>query len=365
MAVCAGLLGGTAVADTIGNSFSSAKVHFWILAAGTLIFGAIGFFVAEMLIEKNFRVFHKKRVGEWAVLTVVLAAFLGALKLDLFRIEGKIPDVSEVKVVSLNLDYTLCYTEPDDIQKIIDLQKEILAQKEECLSAENQYYLSITYTLKDGKKLRRSYTVPVGQAAAADKDSVVAKVTALESDPNKMMQNMFGNYYKTNEYYAGSISFVDENGRTEDYRFTQEELDAVMEAVQKDVEAGNMTYYQLYSLRAGDEDNTYRDRYFNNLDISFYNPDGIIWNYSSYSVDGVDVTEAVLTGEKTAEEAEAYFPNSDSAYVEFGSKCTNIIETLKKLGILNSERKLMTYDEYEALMNPVTAVREKGIPHIS
>ena len=301
-------------------------------------------------------------VGFRAVLTVVLAAFLGALKLDLFRIEGKIPDVSEVKVVSLNLDYTLRYTEPDDIQKIIDLQKEILAQKEECLSAENQYYLSITYTLKDGKKLRRSYTVPVGQAAAADKDSVVAKVTALESDPNKMMQNMFGNYYKTNEYYAGSISFVDENGRTEDYRFTQEELDAVMEAVQKDVEAGNMTDYQLYSLRAGDEDNTYRDRYFNNLDISFYNPDGIIWNYSSYSVDGVDETEAVLTGEKTAE---AYFPNSDSAYVEFGSKCTNIIETLKKLGILNSERKLMTYDEYDALMNPVTAVREKGIPHIS
>ena len=43
VAVCAGLLGGTAVADTIGNSFSSAKVHFWILAAGTLIFGAIGF----------------------------------------------------------------------------------------------------------------------------------------------------------------------------------------------------------------------------------------------------------------------------------------------------------------------------------
>ena len=98
---------------------------------------------------------------------------------------------------------------------------------------------------------------------------------------------------------------------------------------------------------------------FNNLDISFYNPDGIIWNYSSYSVDGVDVTEAVLTGEKTAEEAEAYFPNSDSAYVEFGSKCTNIIETLKKLGILNSERKLMTYDEYDALMNPVTASKGK------
>ena len=39
-------------------------------------------------------------------------------------------------------------------------------------------------------------------------------MTALESDPDKMMQNMFGNYYKTNEYYAGSISFVDENGRT-------------------------------------------------------------------------------------------------------------------------------------------------------
>ena len=109
------------------------------------------------------------------------------------------------------------------------------------------------------------------------------------------------------------ISFVDENGRTEDYRFTQEELDAVMEAVQKDVEAGNMTYYQLYSLRAGDEDNTYRDRYFNNLDISFYNPDGIIWNYSSYSVDGVDVTEAVLTGGEDCRRGRSLFPQTVTA----------------------------------------------------
>lgn len=232
VAVCAGLLGGTAVADTIGNSFSSAKVHFWILAAGTLIFGAIGFLWRRCLLRR-ISVCSTKESWGMGSLNGCSGSILGALKLDLFRIEGKIPDVSEVKVVSLNLDYTLRYTEPDDIQKIIDFQKEILAQKEECLSAENQYYLSITYTLKDGKKLRRSYTVPVGQAAAADKDSVVAKVTALESDPDKMMQNMFGNYYKTNEYYAGSISFVDENGRTEDYRFTQEELDAVMEAVQK------------------------------------------------------------------------------------------------------------------------------------
>ena len=47
------------------------------------------------------------------------------------------------------------------------------------------------------------------------------------------------------------------------------------------------------------------------------------------------------------------------------SLCAVSYTHLKKLGILNSERKLMTYDEYDALMNPVTAVREKGIPHIS
>ena len=52
VAVCAGLLGGTAVADTIGNSFSSAKVHFWILAAGTLIFGAIGFLWRRCLLRR-------------------------------------------------------------------------------------------------------------------------------------------------------------------------------------------------------------------------------------------------------------------------------------------------------------------------
>ena len=45
-------------------------------------------------------------------------------------------------------------------------------------------------------------------------------------------------------------------------------------------------------------------------------------------------TAKAVTAE-LAKIAEAYFPNSDSAYVEFGSKCTNIIETLKKLGILS------------------------------
>lgn len=350
--ICIGLLAGNIIADTIRSTFASEKSHFTILVVCVILLGFIGFFVAEMLIEKNFRVFHKKRFGEWAALTVVMIAFLGALKLDLFHIEGKVPDVSEVRSVVIDMDYRLLYKEPEDIQKIIDIQKDILAHKGECLSADVTYWVTITYTLQDGSRLQRGYSIPCDSEAVADKDSMAAKVIALESEPDNLLKNMFGRNYEKNEYYAGSISFVDENGRTEDYRFTQEELDAVMEAVQKDVEAGNMTYYELYSLRSGDEDNTYRDRYFNNLDINFYNPDGIIWNYSSYSVDGVDVTEAVLTGEKTAEETEAYFPNSDSAYVEFGSKCTNIIETLKKLGILNSERKLMTYDEYDALMNP-------------
>ena len=162
---------------------------------------------------------------------------------------------------------------------------------------------------------------------------------------------MFGRNYETNEYYAGSISFVDEEGRTEDYRFTQEELEAVMEAVQKDVEEGNMAVYELYSLSAGDEDPIYRERFNNSLNISFYNPDGVIWNYNSYSVDGVDVTDAVMAGEMTLKEAGVYYNTSESAYIDFGSRCTNIIETLKKLGIVNSERKLMTYEEYDALMN--------------
>ena len=79
-----------------------------------------------------------------------------------------------------------------------------------------------------------------------------------------------------------------------------------------------MTDYQLYSLRAGDEDNTYRDRYFNNLDISFYNPDGIIWNYSSYSVDGVDVTEAVLTGRRLQKRQKLISQTVTAPMLKFG-----------------------------------------------
>lgn len=351
--ICVGLLVGNIIADTIRSTFASEKSHFTILVICVILLGFIGFFVAEMLIEKNFRVFCKKRFGEWAALTVVMIAFLGALKLDLFHIEGKVPDVSEVKSVAIDMDYRLLYREPEDIQKIIDIQKDILAHKDECLSADTTYWVTITYTLQDGSRLQRGYSIPCDSEAVADKDSMAAKVIALESEPDNLLKNMFGRNYEKNEYYAGSISFTGEDGRSEEYRFTQEELEAVMDALKKDVEEGNMTEYQLYSMSVEDQDSYYEERYYNNLIINFYNPNGVVWNYSSYSIDGEDVTDALLDGTMTAEQVNSYYQNSDNAYIDFGSKCTNLVETLKKAGIVNNERKLMTNAEYEALMNPV------------
>ena len=174
-----------------------------------VIFGSICFFAAEMVLQKNFRVLCKKRIAEWAGFVAVVLILLTCFRVDVFGIERKIPDASEIEAAFVNMDYPVCVSK-EQIPEVLELQKQCIDSKDEYLSVykkgKNYYYTSFRYYMKDGSVFERRYPVSVTEKALKDKNSVAFKLTALETDPDNMMKQVLGNGYKENDYYSGYLT---------------------------------------------------------------------------------------------------------------------------------------------------------------
>lgn len=140
-----------------------------------VIFGSICFFAAEMVLQKNFRVLCKKRIAEWAGFVAVVLILLTCFRVDVFGIERKIPDASEIEAAFVNMDYPVCVSK-EQIPEVLELQKQCIDSKDEYLSVykkgKNYYYTSFRYYMKDGSVFERRYPVSVTEKALKDKNSV-------------------------------------------------------------------------------------------------------------------------------------------------------------------------------------------------
>ncbi len=63
-ALCGGFMLSIWVAELF-KEYQRSDMYLWIIVC-IVIFGFLCFFIAEMLLEKSFKVFRKKRVAEWA-----------------------------------------------------------------------------------------------------------------------------------------------------------------------------------------------------------------------------------------------------------------------------------------------------------
>ena len=336
--ICFGIAGGILIANTVRYRNSYKGKDDILLLVMILLVELIVFFVSEMLIQKNFRVFRKKRIAEWAVLAAFTGIVVGMFEFDVFGIEGMIPEASDVDMAVTNFDYTIQY-KGEDIADVIRIQKEILDRKEELVADGKTMFLNIAYYMKDGSVITRSYPVMVDYDSVYNEDTIVSKLIAVETDPDHLMSYIFGTNYKTNEYYAGNIRFYDESGREDEYRFTEDEMKDIIDAIICDLKEGNINKYELYSLMAYDED-FYKQQYDSTITINYYNPDGIHWTDMDYTYEELPAEDGIW------KETTSYYDTNGSAYLNFGADCTNIVNTLKKLGIVNEERQLRTYAGY-------------------
>ena len=139
-----------------------------------LVMGVICFFAAQMLLQKKFRIFNKRWWIESAALVLVLAAVMGGVKLDITGYQTRVPDAGRVKAVSFSCAGAHFSSEDTGAaEEIIALHRAIIDQYQETgltidsnvtmeSGAELQYrWIYLTYTLKNGTKLERSYGTPV------------------------------------------------------------------------------------------------------------------------------------------------------------------------------------------------------------
>lgn len=307
-----------------------------------VVFGFLCFFAAEMVLQKNFRVFRKKRVLEWAVFTAAMAVMVTLFRVDAFGIEKRVPAAEDIRCAFLNMDYPM-EIEDEDVPAILALQRQCIEDKQQNLEAfregKDYYYTTFRYYMKDGSVFERRYPVAVKETQLADETSVASRILSMEREPERLLTQLFGRGYEGNDYYSGYIDLYDERGNSDTYVFNEEEMEIVLGAIEADVWEGNFDSYQLLSIYGENE-----QAYMNGISFSYYNRDGFYdnwdyyYNYDSYQGGG--------------EQAVA-MSGAGTCYISFGPACENTIAALRQIGAVNDEWKLYTYSEYEKTQQAV------------
>ena len=312
------------------------------LMGSLLLWTFIGYFAAEMLLKKSFRVWKAWR--GCVVLLALVTVGLIALRGDAFGYVSRIP--SPDRVVSVTVDgmgsypydggRSFAFTTEDTalIEKTIALHEAIVDQHKNPEPGEgldsNYIRLHVTYTLSGGATLRRNYGMHVwpdsrleGPARDFYCDPEVARLSyGLEDiDTNRLVNvevsSLWNTKSKTNEYYdlTQNIPVVEH----------QAALLAIYNAVKLDFEQGNLGKRYLFDLEDERQLNTCT------ADLTIY------WNEDSRR----DNTGRAST--MTAfEGATSYVPTRGTS-ITLTPNAENTIRVLTELGVLDEDTTLRLY----------------------
>lgn len=272
------LIGGIACALFLTYLFGEAvsrnrmAVRFVIFL---IIFAVVLFFVAEMFIEKSFRVFKKRIAVEGASCVAVLLVGVALLQFDVFGIESYVPQTDEILTASLMGNNSVSFEDAADVEKVRALHELILDHRseqksqsqadlgysamvesvkntEDATDAEQvQYYdyIHISYTLKNGKSVSRSYQVMTYDVAFCE--TLQAKCGELYNDTEALKRGCFGNNYQELNWQVSEALVecdkYDEQGNYVQNIYqaygSQEELQKLYDAVLADFDAGAFANY--------------------------------------------------------------------------------------------------------------------------
>ena len=312
-----------------------------------VICAAVLFFVAEMFIEKSFRVFKKRIAIECVTCVAVLLVGVGLLQFDVFGIESYVPQTEDIHQVALWGNGNVSFDDVPDIEQVRALHKlivdhskdqkaqmqngvmeqaEVVGDADGSASAENAYYydyISITYTLKNGRNVSRSYRIVTNDASF--KELLTAQCEALFNDPEALKRGYFGINYKELDWQligAGvERARVDDRGQyfydNDPVYGTQEDLQKLFDAILADFDAGAFSEYGWNggTKISANMSLTLRTDH-QRQEIRFANAYG---GYMSY-----------FDGEELPNGTQMY------SYLQLTDRCTNTINALIELGEIES-----------------------------
>ncbi len=251
-AYCTALAGGIFLYAMFQNIFSST----WgPLTVFVLLAGILGCYVAEMFLQKSFKVFRKgwKASGVFAL---VMLVFMVGLKMDFLGLAAWTPKTSEVENVDLYFSSLAPYdsagnfmdtSDPERITQIIALHQAIVDNRVELQEKENdrtyngEYtYYNFSYTLKNGRYESRRYSIPLLTGEKGN-DPLFQALLAMVNDPDYLMDA----YFPFTDQGAAAIQanlmvYNTERQTTELRTLDAVDTEKLALALRADVEAGRL-----------------------------------------------------------------------------------------------------------------------------
>lgn len=184
-----------------------------------LLGGFLGYFAAEILLKKTFRVFRREWIG-FGIFTACLLAAVALMEFDAFGFERRVPEAAEVESITLDgsaLWDSVVITDEAHIADCITLHRTILDQKADQERLGRAYpssdgaidftRLELIYQLRDGRTLAREYQIYCTEALWREEESLPRQCAEIVRDP----YIVYLEYTPTFDVTAASVSYASVN----------------------------------------------------------------------------------------------------------------------------------------------------------
>lgn len=264
VAICSGLCFGTLFFEMFQEVFSRG---IGTLLGCLLLWAAIGYLAAAMLLQKSFRVIRKSLPGMLVLSLLIVAAVL-AMEWDLGGYERSIPQADEVSSVLVRGKGGRS-DDSENIKATIAFHESVLQEKREIERREREYHrtslemvegnpyletlawksVSLEYTLKNGGSCKRQYSVPISEELLSRKDSPAKRYDELLDRPDWTLASYFPEQLRAEELLQVEVKTAEvrpanaEDGDSLRYGerlFSGEDAQLIYAAVREDLAAGRL-----------------------------------------------------------------------------------------------------------------------------
>ncbi len=301
-----------------------------VMAGIAVLAGMIAFYIAEMLIRKNFRIMNRKVFGESIAFAAAMLVSFGAVSLVARAQESYIPKKDAIASVSFALSYDMTL-EADEADTVIALQQEMLTHADEWNNAAKKSLdytnVRINYTLKNGTVVRRSYQIPYTESGLA----MIEKLSSYECTPELFIRQYMADYFENRYYATGGFDL----NYSHYIPFGDDAAKVLLEAIRQDVEEGNIQNYNLI------------------------HPDGS-WDTPDDQYSGYVSFEFKIPEQRTQydEYLDEYVQTGNYCSIAYGQKSRHLIDALVETGLIQSEDDLILIKDQMEMKQQEQAVMD-------